>query len=349
MRRLLGALGAAVLAAGALSSCATKPSGATVAGTVLRLGYFANLTHATPLVAEERGTFEARVGGGVETQVFNAGPAAIEALFAGSIDATYIGPNPAINAFSKSKGKALRIVAGATSGGAQLVVQPGIATPSDLRGTTLATPQLGNTQDVALRDWLQRTAGLKTDPQRGGDVTIAPTDNATTLQLFKDRKIDGAWLPEPWASRLVIEGGGSVLVDERDLWPDGQFVTTHLVVAATFLAEHPDVVKRLLEAHAETTAWINAHPDEAKEVVNDALERLTQKRLSEPVLDRAFDQLTITNDPVAPTLERSAKHAVGAGLLGDVVLHGIYDLRLLNQVLAATGAEPVTAAGLGDD
>jgi NitT/TauT family transport system substrate-binding protein len=343
VKRLLAAVAAlALLGAGA--ACSTKPSSAS-GSTTLRLGYFANVTHATALVGMERGTFAAKVGK-VETQVFNAGPAAVEAIFAGAIDATYIGPNPAINAYVKSKGEAIRIVAGATSGGAQLVVKPGIKTAKDLRGKTLATPQLGNTQDVALRAWLASN-GLKTDPQKGGDVTIAPTENAQTLQLFKDGEIAGAWLPEPWASRLVLDGGGEVLVDEATLWPEGKFVTTHLVVATKFLEDQPLAVLNLLQAHVETTDWIVAHPDEAKTLVNTALERLTTKKLAAPVLDRAFANLTVTYDPIATSLVASATHAVDAGLLDKPDLTGIYDLQPLNTVLAQQNRPAVSDAGLG--
>jgi NitT/TauT family transport system substrate-binding protein len=345
-RKALALAGAALAVSGALAGCSTKPSSAAAGGT-LRLGYFANVTHATALAEVERGTLAAKLGATkLETQVFNAGPAAVEAIFGGAIDATYIGPNPAINAYVKSKGDAIRIVAGATSGGAQLVVAPGITKAADLKGKTLATPQLGNTQDVALRAWL-KSQGFRTDAQKGGDVTIAPSENATTLQLFKDKKIAGAWLPEPWASRLVLEGGGTVLVDEASLWPAGQFVTTQLVVATPFLDKHPDVVKKLLEAHVETTAWINANQAEAKTVVNAALEKLTQKKLKAEVIDRAFAHLTITNDPVASSLALSATHAVEAGLLKAPDLKGIYDLRTLNEVLAAAGQPAVDDAGLG--
>ena len=346
MKKILALAGAAVAVAGSLSACSTSPS-ASANGTTLRLGYFANLTHATALAQVERGTLASKLGAvKLETQVFNAGPAAVEAIFAGAIDAAYIGPNPAINAYAKSRGAAVRIVAGATSGGAQLVVQPGITQAAQLRGQTLATPQLGNTQDVALRAWLKAN-GFRTDPQKGGDVTIAPSENATTLQLFKDKKIAGAWVPEPWASRLVIEGGGEVLLDEKALWPGGRFVTTHLLVATKFLTGHPDVVKALLESHVETTAWINANTAEAKTVVNAALEKLTQKALAQAVIDRAFANLTITDDPVAASLVASAAHAVEAGLLDQPDLEGIYDLRLLNEVLRAAGEQPVADAGLG--
>ena len=342
MKRALALLASLALL-GAGTACSTKPSSAT--DGAVRLGYFANVTHATALVGVERGTFAARLGK-VETQVFNAGPAAVEAIFAGAIDATYLGPNPAVNAYVKSKGDAIRIVAGATSGGAQLVVQPGIRTANDLRGKTLATPQLGNTQDVALRAWLAGN-GLRTDPQKGGDVTIAPGDNAQTLQLFKEGEIAGAWLPEPWASRLVIEGGAEVLLDEASLWPEGKFVTTQLVVTTEFLEDNPLAVKRLVEAHVETTDWIAQNSAEAKTVVNAALERLTTKRLAQPVLDRAFSNLTVTYDPVATSLVASATHATEAGLLAKADLRGIYDLRPLNDVLARQNRPAVSDAGLG--
>ena len=338
-RKAIALAGAAIAVAGALTGCSTSPRASAAPGGRLRLGYFANVTHATPLVAVERGTFATHLGPTrLETQVFNGGPAAVEAVFGGAIDAAYVGPSPAVNAYAKSKGRAVRIVAGATSGGAQLVVRPGIATPHDLAGTTLATPQLGNTQDVALRAYLK---------EHGVDADIAPAENATTLQLFKDGDVDGAWLPEPWASRLVVEAGTTVLVDERDLWPGKQFATTHLIVATQYLERHPDVVKRLLTAHVETTAWVNANEAEAKATVNRALEKLTQKALAPAVIDRAFANLTVTDDPVAASLSVSLEHAVHAGLIKPYDLHGIYDLRPLNDVLAAQGKPAVTDAGLG--
>ena len=177
------------------------------------------------------------------------------ALLAGAIDATYIGPNPSVNAFQQSHG-AVRVVAGAASGGAYLVVKPNIDSAADLKGKKVASPQLGNTQDIALRSWLKQH-GLKTDANGGGDVSVIPQDNATTLDTFRQGAIAGAWVPEPWATRLVDEGGGKILVDERTLWPQGQYVTTDLLVSTSFLKAHPDVVKRLLEGQDETpaTGW----------------------------------------------------------------------------------------------
>ena len=208
-----------------VAGCASAAGSTPEVPTELRLGYFANVTHAPALVGLEEGLFADELGDvTVTTQVFNAGPAAIEALSAGAIDATYIGPNPSINTFIQSGGESARIVAGAATGGAALVVREGIDSPADLAGTTLATPQLGNTQDVALRSWLAEE-GFATDTSGGGDVNITPTENAQTLTLFQQGELDGAWLPEPWVSRLILDAGAHVLVDEADLWADGEFPT----------------------------------------------------------------------------------------------------------------------------
>lgn len=314
----------------------------------LRLGYFANLTHANALVGVDDGTYQKALGDTkLTTQIFNAGPAAVEGLFGGAIDASFLGPNPAINAFAQSNGDAVRIVSGATSGGAQLVVGDGIDKPADLKGTTLATPQLGNTQDVALRAWLADN-DLKTSLTGGeSDVTIAPQENSQTLDAFKAGTLDGAWLPEPWASRLVVDAGAHVLVDEKDLWPDGDFVTTHLIVTTDFLSKYPGTVKNLIEAEYETSQWIEANPEEAKTTANAAIEKLSGKPLSQEVLDRAWGNLRLTLDPIASSLQTSADNGVAAGVSKETDLHGIYDLTLLNQVLADNGQDPVDDAGLG--
>ena len=310
--------------------------------TKLRLGYFPNVTHAVAIAGVEESIFEAAVSPSkLEVKTFNAGPAAIEALLSGALDAAYIGPNPAINAFAKSKGEAIRIIAGATSGGAALVVNDDIADADDLRGKKLASPQLGGTQDVALRHWLQGQA-LSTDVNGGGDVSILPQENAQTLETFKSAAIDGAWVPEPWASRLVLEGGGRVLVDERDLWPEGQFVTTHLIVATPFLEKHPDVVRRLLDGHVEATELVNADEAKAQAVVNEGIERITGKALSDEVIGEAWKSLTFTNDPIGASLKVSAEHAESVGLLEAVDLDGIYDLSLLNEVLEDAGEDEVS-------
>ena len=316
----------------------------------LRLGYFANVTHAAAIIGVNQGFIAKELGATkLETQIFDAGPAEVEALFGGSLDAAYVGPNPAINAFGRSDGKAIRIIAGATSGGAQLVVRQGINTAQDLRGKTLASPELGNTQDVALRAWLTKQ-GLRNSVQGGGDVTITPANNADTLQLFKSGKLDGAWVPEPWASRLVLEAGAKVMVNERDLWPGGQFVTTQLIVRTEFLERYPQTVEALLRGHIEAVQWASQHSAEAKTVVNNGINALTGKPLRPEVLDRAWQDLTVTDDPIAASLQRSAENAVTAGVTTEQVdLHGIYDLSILNRIRTQRGLPTVSADGLGKE
>ena len=309
----------------------------------LRLGYFPNVTHAAAIAGIEKGIFADKLGPDVDfkTSIFNAGGAATEALFSGAIDATYIGPSPAINGFAKSKGEALRIVAGATSAGASLVVKPEINSAADLKGKKVATPQLGNTQDVALRAWLL-TQGLKTDTQGGGDVSIKPQDNSQTLETFKTGQISGAWVPEPWATRLVREGGGKVLVDERSLWPGGQFVTTHLIVSTAFLKAHPDVVERLVAGHIAATDYVNQNTAEAQDVVNAGITKVTGQSMSFETISGSWKNMTFTVDPVASSLHKNADDAKKVGLLAnDVKLDGIYDVSILNKLLTAAGKAPV--------
>lgn len=328
---------------GARGPAAAPASAAQDPAPELRLGYFPNVTHATPVYGVQSGVLQKALGSTkLSTQTFNAGPAAVEALFAGALDASYVGPNPAINAFVKSNGDAVRVVAGATSGGAQLVVRPGITGAEQLRGRTIADPQSGATQDIALRTWLA-SKGLRVDERGAGDVTIVAQDNAQTLTAFKQNQIDAAWLPEPWASRLVLEGGGTVLQDEKDLWPGGRFVTTLLLVRTQYLQEHPQTVKALIAGAVEANRQINADPARAKQVVNTALTSLTGKALSQPVIDRAFADITVTDDPLAASLKTSAEHAFATGLVKKADLTGLYDLTLLQEVLGTR----VDDAGLG--
>lgn len=325
---------------GSGSTSGGSSEGTAAAPSAVRLGYFPNITHASALVGLERGMFAEALGDiRLEPKAFNAGPEAVEALFGGAIDATYIGPNPAINAHVQSKGKAIKIIAGATSGGAAFVVRPEINGPADLRGKKLASPQLGNTQDVALRTWLTAN-GLKSNTSGGGDVSILPQSNADTLTAFRSGNIDGAWVPEPWATRLVNEGGGKVLVDERSLWPGGQFVTTHLIVRTEFLEDHPDAVRRLLQGHMAATQFVNENAAEARKASNEAIAAATGRPLPEAVIDAAWPNLTFTTDPLASSLAASADHAKAAGLLTSSDLKGIHDLRLLNSLLTATGQSP---------
>lgn len=352
-RRIIGFISAALALAIVGTACgkdsnddAKAATNTTVADApvTVRLGYFPNITHATALVGVNKGLFAEKLGTDkLETQTFNAGPAAVEALFANAIDATYVGPNPAINAWAQSKGTAIKIIAGATSGGAALVVKPTINSAADLKGKKVATPQVGNTQDVALRSWL-KDANLTAPAQGGGDVTIVPQENAQTLATFQSGDISGAWVPEPWVTRLVQEGGGKVLVNEKDLWKNGDFVTTHLIVRTQFLKEHPDAVKRLLEGHVAATKYVNDNPAEAQAAANIEIEKITGKKLGAAVITGAWKNLRFTDDPIASSLKLSATHAQDVGLLKPVDLNGIYDLKILNQVLKAAGEDPIKAA-----
>ena len=309
----------------------------------LRLGYFPNLTHAPAMVAIKKGFFDSALGSAVsiETHTFNAGGDAVTAILSGSVDVTFVGPNPTTNAFVQSHGQAIRVIAGATSGGALLVVSPSITSPSQLRGKKIADPQLGGTQDIALR-WYLKRQGFNTSVTGGGDVSVVPEDNSQTLNAFKQRQIDGAWLPEPWASRLVVEAGAKVLVDERDLWPDGKFVTTNLVVSTQFLRDHPKRIKALLEGLVQATDFINSNPAEAQSLANAAVAEITGKKLADGVVSAAWPHMAFTLDPLASTLKASADHAHSLGLLANANVSGLYDLTLLNQVLAAHNQPAVT-------
>ena len=334
---------AALVAGAALSACGS--SSGSSGPTTLRLGYFPNITHATAIVGVANGIFARDLGPKVtlKTSTFNAGPAAMQALLTGALDATYVGPNPTITAWAQTHGSAVRIIAGATSGGASLVVKSSINSVADLKGKKIATPQLGNTQDVSLRSWL-KSHGLNTNAQGGGDVSILPQDNATTLQSFESGLIDGAWVPEPWATRLVQDGHGKVLVDERTLWPQGQFVTTQLVVATSYLNKHASVVSGLLKGDIDANDFVNANPAQAQTIVNDAIAKLTGKGLKTKTVQAAWTQMTFTVDPIASSLYKQASAAESVGLLKSVNLTGIYDLTPLNNLLKAEGKPEVSAS-----
>lgn len=344
----LAALATAVMLT---AGCATSSGNAEPEGpaTELRLGYFANVTHAPALVGLEEGFFEDALGATeLSTQVFNAGPSAIEALSAGAIDATYIGPNPAINTFIQSGGQSAQIVAGATTGGAQFIVQEGITEVSQLPGTTIATPQLGNTQDVALRSWLL-DHDISTDTTGGGDLSITPTENAQIFTLFQKNEISGAWVPEPWASRLVLEAGGEVFLDETELWPNGEFPTTVLLVRKEFLEKHPETVTALLNGHIESINWLNNNAEEAPKVVNNALEALTSKALPEDVITRALSNVTFSVNPHASAFRTLIENGIEAGTQRAGSIDGLFNLRFLNSIRAEAGEEPISADGLGED
>jgi NitT/TauT family transport system substrate-binding protein len=310
----------------------------------LRIGYFPNINHAQAVIGLGNGDFQEALGSDVEvkTQVFNAGPSAIEALFANQIDATYIGPNPAINGFVQSNGEALRIVAGATSGGASFVVRndAGIDSVRDLAGKKFSSPQLGNTQDVALRKYLLDN-GYQTQ-ENGGNVEVLPASNGDIFTLLVKKNIDGAWVPEPWVSKHIREANSRIFLDERDLWPNGDFVTAHIIVRTEYLEQNPDVIEKLIEAHIDETDWINSHPDEARAVFNAELVRLTGKAIPDDQYRDAISRLRLTYDPVKESLVGSAQSAYEIGFFDERPdLDGIYDLSILNKVLRERGLDEI--------
>ena len=346
MKRCLQIAGLFIILALALVGCGSQ--GASTGGPVtLNLAYFPNVTHAVALVGVARGTFQQELGSNVKlsSKIFNAGPAEIEALFAGDIDIGYVGPSPAVNGFVQSHGQALRIIAGAASGGVSLVVRPAanIHTAKDLSGKKVADPQLGGTQDVSLRYYLQQN-GL-TPQDKGGTVQIVPTDNSTTLTLFKQGKIDAAWVPEPYATRLVVEDGGIRFIDERNLWPDGKFITTEVVVRTAFLNAHPDIVNKFLQAHVDTVQYIESNPTDAATYINNELVQISGKGLKSTEIVQALNNLTITYDPLTTTVQTQAERAYSLGFLkSNPDLNGLYYLGPLNQVLTSKGLATVAGS-----
>ncbi|MFG3656921.1 ABC transporter substrate-binding protein [Streptomyces sp. NPDC047706] len=325
-------------------------SGPPLSAQTVSVGYFANVTHATPLAAVQQGFLTRELGGTrLRTQVFNGGPTALEALNAGAVDIAWMGPSPAINGFLRSGGRGLRIVSGAASGGVALVVDADAGVRgSDVRGLRIATPEAGNTQDVALLHWI-REQGWEIDPHTGrGDVTVVRQSVKEIPTSFRRGAIDGAWVPEPVAAQLVADGG-RVLLDEADLWEGGAFVTALVVVSPSFLRDHPDVVEAVLRGAVRTNAWLKSRPAEGRAAVNRAIESLTGRPLPERVLDAAWRHVRLTADPLAATLAEEADRAERLGLLGGsrAALDGIFDLRPLNRVLARRGEAAVDDAGLG--
>jgi NitT/TauT family transport system substrate-binding protein len=344
--RALALAAAALLATTALAACGKDDDKASASGdaSTIRLGYFPNITHAPALVGVNKGFYQDALGSTkLDTKTFNAGGDALTALLSGAIDASYMGPNPAITGWAQTQGKGLKIIAGSTSGGAALVVQANISSVQDLKGKKVATPQLGNTQDVALRSWL-KDQGLNTNTQGGGDVSIVPQANSAMLQSFAQGSIAGAWVPQPYLSQLVLQSKGKVLVDEKTLWPQGQFVTTQLVVTQTFLNKYPDTVKKLLQGQLKSIDYIASNKSDAQAAANAQIQSLSGKPLKDDVLQAAFSDLTFTNDPIASSLYTGAQHAESVGLLKTVDLKGIYDLDPLNGLLKAAGKPAVSDA-----
>ena len=307
----------------------------------LRLGYFPNVTHAPALIGLDKGLFAKELGKTKLTrQEFNAGPNEVSALLGGSLDIGFIGSGPAINAYAKSNGEAVRLISGVTSGGAQFVTTPDISEPEDLVGKTVVTPQLGNTQDVALKKWLA-------DKGLTGKVQVTNMENAQTLDAFKSGQVQAAWLPEPWSSRLVLDAGAKVFVDEKTLWPDGQFPTTVVVVRTQFLNEHPQTVKAFLKGLVASIDYANDDKADAQAAVNKQLEALTGKALKPAVIERAWSNITLTFDPIAGEFKQLAQDQVTAGIAEQAPeVAGFADLTALNAVLEEAGKPAVDAGGL---
>jgi len=310
---------------------------------VIRIGHFPNVTHAQALLAHhfsrlDKSWVEQKLGSNVVVEwfVFNAGPSSMEAILTGSIDLTYVGPNPAVNAHLRSDGKEIRIVAGACSGGAALVVHPDgrIKSDADFKHKRIGTPQLGNTQDVAARAYF-RSKGFRVT-LTGGDLFVCPTPNPDQLTLFQRGDLDAVWTIEPWVTRLIREAHATMYLDESTLWPEthGRYVTTHLVSSVRFLKNKPDLLRRWLALHLELTDWIHDHPDDAKQGINQELKAETTRSLAPAVLDQAFSRLEFTGDPIRASLLKSAEDAHRIGFVRKSPdLTRIYDLALLNSVL----------------
>ena len=336
----------------------------------LRIGYFPNVNHAQAIIGLKNGDFQKILNSNDSTSkseqnkininefVFSDGPSALEALFGGQIDVAYVGPNPAISGYVASGGKdGLRIISGAASGGASFVVRndAGIQSVKDLGGKKFASPELGNTQDVSLRKYLVNN-GYKT-AENGGNVTVVPTKPSDIFTLMLKKQIDGAWVPEPWATRLVNEANGKIFVDERDLWPpQGKFVTANIIVRTDYLNQNPDVIKKLLEAHVNETLWINNHLNSDKnnstfndkninQVVNafnNGLKKMTGKTISDDELKQAFSRMDFTYDPLKQSLYKIANDANSLGFISNSKVNklnitGIYNLQILNSVLKEKG------------
>lgn len=313
----------------------SSQSSSETTGEVLRIGYFPNMNHAQAVIGVGNGDFQNVLGNvKIASQVFNAGPDEVEALFTNRIDIAYVGPNPAINGYLKSNG-GLKIIAGVSSGGAVFVIRndSGIETVHDFAGKKFASPQLGNTQDVALRSYLLKN-GYKTS-ENGGNVTILPAKTSDIVTMMSKKDIDGAWVPEPWGATLVKNTGGKIFLDERNLWPNGKFTTALIVTRTDYLQSHPDIIQKLLEAHVKETIWINNNKNEAIDDFNTQLQKLTGKTIQNDVLSNAFSRMDVTYDPVKSSVITSADSAFDLGFLGDKKpdLSNIFDLTILNKVL----------------
>lgn len=330
-----------VIVAGGLSGCSKNT--ADVNNGKVRIGHFPNITHSQALVGRGNGQFQKALGESnvIEWKTFNAGPAEIEALFAGELDIAYIGPGPAINGYTKSKGD-LQIIAGATNAGAILVTRKDLVLTSaaELSGKRVAIPQFGNTQDLSLRNILQAN-GLK-DTTKGGTVEIRQADNPDIKTLLDRGDIDAALVPEPWGARLVSEVKANVLLDQKQVWRDGNYTTAVVVARTQFIKDHPDVVEKILRTHVELTTYINQNPEQAKEIINTQIKELTGKPLAKEILDSAFSRVMVTNNPEKDSIVDFVKLSVDAGFLKNTPdLKNLFNFKILNKVLKEKGLKEI--------
>ena len=282
----------------------------------IRAGFFSNITHAQAMVGQANGFWDQKLGkGAVEWTVFNAGPSVIEAMFANHLDIAYVGPSPAVNGYVKSNGEVVRILAGAASGGAAVVVREdaGIQLAQDFHGKKITSPQFGNTQDVALRSWLL-SQNLKIR-EKGGDVDVLPVANADQLSLFSKKEIDASWSVEPWVSIYLKQGGTKIFMEESSLWPKGRYATTVVIVRKKFLDQHPEQVRNFLRAHRELTDWINGHPKESKELFNNQFEKFMRRKMDPTILDMAWKRVVFTTDQMRESVLAQAQNAYQVGFL----------------------------------
>lgn len=289
----------------------------------VRVVFFANVNHAVPIVGLENGEFARELGNTtIKTRVVDSGPEAVEALFTKSADLAYMGPAPFVIGYVKSKTDDIKILAGATSGGASFVVQKdsAISTAADLDGKKIAAPFVGNTQDVSLRNYLAEH-NLK-PRESGGTVTIYNIANPEIYTIFAKGDIDAAWVPEPTATMLVEQLGGKRLFQESDTWPDGKFSSVLLVGRTEFLEKHPDIAAKWIDANAKTVNWIKENPDKTESVFIDFYKKYTGKKLNEGITHDAFSNIQITSEPIRNSISIFAERAYGLGYLG----HSGYNL-----------------------
>ena len=328
-----------ILLMGGLAGCSSKK----IENGNVRVGYFPNITHSQALVGRDQGSFQNAIGekNKIDWKLFNAGPAEVEALFAGAIDIGYIGPGPAINGYVKSKGD-IQIIAGATDAGAIFVSRKGVVIKDlkDLGGKKIAVPQFGNTQDLTLRNILSQN-GLK-DTTKGGNVEVRQAENADILALLQKGDIDAALVPEPWGSRLIKEAGANIILDYKDIFREGNYATAVVVVRTEFLKDHPQIVENFIKNHVEVTDYINKNPEKSKEIVNKQITELTKKGISKDVLDASFKRLTITNNPEKDSVLDFVKASVKEGFLkSDPDTKDLFNLSILNKILKEKGQQQI--------